>query len=58
MNDEIMNDDLNKNGVKREERSSSENFINQYIKNSDLSIKQKYNNIKQNLIDDNLTGNI
>ncbi len=40
MNDEIMNDDLNKNGVKREQQSSSEIFIDQYIKKTDSSFKQ------------------
>jgi hypothetical protein len=29
MNDELMNDDLNKNGVRKEEQTSSELLINQ-----------------------------
>ena len=51
-----MNDDLNKNGVRKEEQTSSELLINQQIKTTDQSFKQKYFDIQQNLIDRDATG--
>lgn len=51
-----MNDDLNKNGVRKEEQTSSEFLINQQIKTTDQSFKQKYFDIQQNLIDRDATG--